>query len=119
MDSPRTQAGLRDSKTAALLSEHIAHGHTNVSKHNLAMTLRRVVIHDRGITNDLQSGRIHWHDDKALSFMRRRRVTSIRNAEDNQHTCARMHRAGVEPFAAIDDVIVAISAYAGTKICWI
>src|SRR5579862_803162 len=119
MDSSGSQAGLRNSKTLPLVSEQIVHRHTNVAKYNFTMAFGRAVIHDRRIAEDLKSGRIHWHDDKTLPFMRRCRLAHIRSAEDNQHTCVRMHRAAIEPFTAVDDEMIAVSLYAGTEIRWI
>ena len=111
VNARRSQPDLRDFKTLAFPAEQVGGGHADIFKSQFAD--RRGVIlaaHPAQRAHQTDTGRIHRHDDAgmpagAVGFR-------IAHAHHDQKTAVRMRGAGDEPFAPVDDVVVAVAHHA-------
>src|SRR5215471_8412865 len=109
VDAPWAQPPLRDLEPAALAEEDVRGRHSDILEDDLGMAVRRVVIaeHAQG-PDDRDARRIHRHEDHGLTLVRRR--LGISEPHENGELAALIHGAGGPPFAAVDEIVVAIAS---------
>ena len=108
VDAARTEASLRDFETASLAKEDAACGHAHVVEHDLHVTVRGVVVTEHGQRAHARDafGIGGNEDHRLLGVLRGVRVGL---AHDDVEGAARVARPRRPPFAAADDVIVAVA----------
>ena len=113
MDAARPEAALRDLEAAAFAEDHVLDRHLHVLELDFAVTVRRVVIAEH---------RQHAHDRRRRAHRARRGSATaalwrspsrIGLAHDDHDLAARIADARRPPFAAVDDVVVALALDAG------
>jgi len=65
-----SETSLRQCETVALLSEQVRHRHAHILEQHFAVTLGRVVVHDRHIAHDAQAWGVHRHQDHGMTVVR-------------------------------------------------
>ena len=112
VDAARAEAPLGNLETAAFAQQHIGDGDTHVLHLDFHVPVRGIVITEhRQVTDDVHTRRIVGHQHHRLL-----RVTigfEIGLAHHDRHFAARIAEARRPPFAAVDDVFVAIAFNAG------
>ncbi len=109
MDASRAETALRDLEAASLAEENVRHGHTHILEQHLAMAMRRIVeAEDRQRAQQLHAGRIHRHQDHRLPPIAIG-VSRVGLAHEDDDLAAPIGRTGGPPFAAVDDVMVALA----------
>ena len=116
MHPPRTEPLLRQLKTLTLDAEQVFDRHAHVAEQQFAMPLRRVIVHDRNVAHDLDAGRIDRHQDHRMAFGRAQLQLGIGDAHHDRQPAMGMQRSGDEPFAAVDDVVIAVAKNGGADI---
>ena len=114
MDAARSEAALRDFESAAFAEDHVLERHLHVFEQDFAVAVRRVVITEHGQhAQDLHARRVHGHEDLRLLaiFVR----VGIGLAHHDHDLAARIADARRPPFAAVDDVVVALASRCGVE----
>ena len=108
MDAARSQAALGNLETASFAQQDIRGRHAHVFKADFAMAVRRVVVAEyRQRAQDGHARRVDRHQDHRLLLVARRFGIGLAHEDDN--LAARIAGAGGPPFAAVDDVVVAVA----------
>ena len=108
MHATRPQARLGHHETVALATQQIGRGHPHITEHQLAVPFRRHVMHDRNIAHQLHTGCVERHNDHAL--LTARLTIRIGLAHDDEKRTIGMRGVGDEPLAAVDHVLIALTA---------
>ena len=107
MDAARTEAALRDLETAAFAEQDVFFRHANVFQKHLGVAVRRVVkAEHRQHLLHLDAGSIERHQDLRLLLVLRRLRIGL--AHQDRDLAAGIADARRPPFAAVDDVVIAI-----------
>ncbi len=115
MDAARTETALRDLEAAAFAEQDVFLRHANVFQQNLGVTVRRVVkAKHRQHLLHLDAGGIERNEDLRLRLVLRR--IRIGLAHQDRDLAAGIADARRPPFAAVDDVVIAILFDAGFDI---
>ena len=109
VDAAGAEAALRDLEAAPLAEQHVGGRHAHVLEQDLGVAVRRVVVAEHGQRpHDRDAGRVHRHEDHRLLAVAR--PVRVGPAHQDRDRAARVHGAGGPPFAAVDDVVVAVAA---------
>ena len=112
---PGSEAALRDLEAAAFAEQDIGRRHPHILEQDFRMAVRRIVIaEDVEMAQHAHARRVERHQDHRLPLVRLR--VGIGLAHDDGDLAARVHRARGPPFAAIDDVVVAVAADFGADV---
>src|SRR5258708_22964119 len=115
MDAAGTEPALRDLKTPALTQQNMAGGNADVFKQHLGVAVRRIVETEYGEhLLDLDALAVERHQDLRLLLMARQ--VRIGLAHHDGNLAAGIADAGRPPFAAVDDVMIAVLLDAGFDI---
>ena len=125
MDAARSKAALRDFKAASFTQQAIFDGHANIFQLDLHMAVRRVIISEyRQMAQDVDPGRVHRH--QYLRLLRMALCFGIGFAHDDGDFAARIAQTRRPPFAAIDDIVIAVADHTGFDVgrirrrhCWL
>src|SRR5574338_1152729 len=105
VNTPGTETRLGQGEATAFLTEQIGYRHAHITEDDLAVTLRRMVVHAVDIAHNVQTRRVPRHQDHALLLVPLGFRVSL--AHDDENAAMRMSGIGDEPSATIDDVFVA------------
>ena len=115
MNATGPETALRDFEAAALAEQDIARRHPHILEHDFRVAVRRIVIAEYAeVTQHAHAGRIERHQDHRLPLVRL--CVGIGQAHDDGDLAARVHGAGGPPFAAVDDVVIAVAADFGADV---
>ena len=109
MNAARAKATLRNFKATAFAKQDIRCRHTHIFEVHLGMAVGRIVIaENRQRTNHLDTGRIHRYHDHRLLLVPVG-IGRIGLTHEDEHLAARIWRTRRPPFAAVDDIFVAVT----------
>ena len=115
VDTARAEAPLSDLESPALARDQVLDRHADVLQHHLGVADGLFVItEDRQHPLDPEAGRIDGDDD--LGLLGVRSGGRIGLAHDDGHGDVRMGHVGRPPFAAVDDIVVAVALDPGPDI---
>ena len=115
MDAAGAEAALRDLESPALAEQDIAGGNAHVLEQHLGVAVRRIVeAEHRQKFLDRDTGRVERHQNLRLLLMPRRLRIGL--AHQDRDLAARIADARRPPFAAVDDVVIAVALDAGLDI---
>src|SRR6185312_3560402 len=103
------ERGLGDPEARSFPAEEVGDRHPHVLKLDLAMPLRRMMVHDGDVADDAEPGRILWHDDEGVAGVAGSLRRLVGDTHDDDEGEIRMLGAGGEPFAPVDDIMVAVA----------
>jgi len=110
VNAPGTQPPLRDLEATALAEQQVGDRHAHVLVHDLRVPDRRVVVaEDVHVALDAHARRVLGHQDHRLAPVQLGMVGRGEPHHDQQ-LAVLVERAGGEPLAAVDDVMVAVAA---------
>src|SRR5512132_1151527 len=108
MNTRRPEPDLRDLETFALGTEQVRTRHANVIERELPDRGDMILAaHPAQPPHQTDARRIHRHDDAGMAAGAV--GTGIGHAHHDQEAAPWMRRAGDEPFAPRDDVVVAVA----------
>ena len=115
VDTARSEPALGDLEAASFAKQQVRRGHADVFEEHFAVPVRRLIVAEDGQhADDLHAGRIHRDDYHGLLLVAGRGGVGL--AHENGDFAARIARAGGPPFAAVQDIIVAIADDAGFNV---
>jgi hypothetical protein len=107
MDPARAETALRDLEAAAFAEQNVFLRHANVFQQHLGMAMRRVVkAEHRQHLLHLDAGGVERHQYLRLLLVLRRLRIGL--AHQDRDLAAGIADARRPPFAAVDDVVIAI-----------
>ena len=56
-----SKAGLGEREAAAFLTEQVAYRYSDIIENYLAVTFRRMVIHDPNVAHNVHTGCVYWN----------------------------------------------------------
>ena len=109
MDTARAKTPLRDLKSAPLAEQHVGGGHAHVLEHDFGGAIGHAVeAEHRNRAKHFNARRVHRHQDHRLLAMAIR-IVGIGLAHEDADLAARVGRVRRVPFAAVDDVMIAVA----------
>ena len=75
-----------------------------------------MVVHDRHVAHDGETRRVQRHDDHRMALVAGRIGALVADPHDDGELAVGMQRAGGEPLAAVDHVLIALAADGGADI---
>src|SRR5262245_21093108 len=115
VDAARPQAALRDLEAAALAEQDVGHRHPHIVENDLGVPVRRVVVAEHAQRpHHLHTRCIQRHQHHRLAPVRFGAWTG--EPHHDRDLAAAVHRARRPPFAAVDDVVVAVAPDLGADI---
>ena len=115
MDSARPKAALGDFEAATFAEQQVRYRYANIFQFDFHMAMRRIVISkDREVANDVHAFGIGRHQDLRLLLVAI--GFKVRLAHHDRHFAARIAKPRRPPFAAIDDIFIAIPLDLGLDI---
>src|ERR1700719_3840072 len=115
MDAAGSESPLRYFEAAAFAEQYIRERHTHILEHDFSVAVRRVVIaEDAERALDLPARRVERHQHHGLAAVGL--GLGVGHAHHDRDLAAAVHGTRGPPFAAIDDVVVAVAPDLGADI---
>ncbi len=115
VDAARPKAALRDLEATAFAEQDVARRHANIFENDLGVAVRRIVkAEHRQHAQHFHAGSVERHEDLRLLFVLL--SVEIRLAHHDCDLAVAVANARRPPFAAVDDVLVAIAFDAGLDV---
>ena len=107
VDSPGAKPSLRDFEPAPFAEQHVRMRHRDLVERDFHMAVRRIVIPEyRQVTDDLHPVGVERHENHRLLLVLFR--SRIGLAHDDGDRAARIAGSARPPFAAVDDIAIAL-----------
>ena len=108
MDAARTEAALRDLEAAAFAEQHVVGRHAHIVQDDFRVAMRRVVETENGEhAHDLDALGVDRHEDLRLLLVALGGRVGL--AHHDRDLAARIADARRPPFAAVNDIFVAVA----------
>ena len=107
VDATGPEARLHDREAAAFLAEEVLLGDADVVPQRLAVAAALGVAEDGQAAPNLDTGRIHRHEDHRLAVVRI--GVGIGDAHEDRDLATRVERAAGEPLVSLDHVVITVA----------